>query len=59
MKEKQPDLHMPGWPEMRFQDVATHDGSIWWWSDGSIKRHPLQPYNYTVFETETEPNQKF
>lgn len=48
----QPDLHMPGWPEMRFYDRAKTDGSVWWWEDrmpdGSIKRHPLQPYGCTV-----------
>jgi hypothetical protein len=48
---KQPDLHMHGWPELRFYDRAvTHDGSVWWYDelldDGSIKRHPLQPYRY-------------
>jgi hypothetical protein len=44
----QPDLHMPGWPEMRFHGRAETDGQIWWWEermkDGSIKRHPLMPY---------------
>jgi hypothetical protein len=50
---KQPDLHMPGWPEMRYHGRAETDGLIWWWEeqmpDGAIKRHPLQPYHhYTV-----------
>lgn len=35
---------------MRFYDRAKTDGSVWWWeerrSDGSVKRHPLMPYNY-------------
>jgi len=50
VKSKQPALHMPGWPEVPFQGQAKTDGTIWWWeermSDGSIKRHPLQPYDY-------------
>lgn len=47
-RPKQPDLHMPGWPEVPFQGQAKTDGTIYWWEermpDGSIKRHPLQPY---------------
>lgn len=49
---EQPDLHMPGWRELRFHGRAKTDGTIWWWEDqqpdGSIKRHPLQPYTYTT-----------
>lgn len=49
-RPKQPDLHMPGWPELRYHGRAETDGIGWWWeermSDGSIKKHPLQPYHY-------------
>lgn len=45
----QPELHAPGWPEMRFHGCAETDGNIWWWEDrqpdGSIKRMPLVPYD--------------
>lgn len=50
---QQPDLHAPGWPELRFHGRAETDGRGLWWheermDDGSTKRHPLQPYRYTV-----------
>ncbi len=43
----QPELHAPGWPELRFHGLAETDGIVWWWEDpqpgGSIKRQPLVP----------------
>jgi hypothetical protein len=52
-RPQQPDLHMPGWPELRFYGKAeTAAGDVWWYEDrmgdGSIKRHPLQPYKVAV-----------
>lgn len=49
MKEQQPDLHMPGWPECRYHGPAKTDGlGLWWYEetqpDGSIKRYSLVPY---------------
>jgi hypothetical protein len=51
MKRQQPELHAPGWPELRFYGTAETDGRGFWWydermDDGSIKRHPLMPYEY-------------
>jgi hypothetical protein len=52
MQTQRPDLHVPGWPEMRFHGSAETDGLIWWresrLADGSIKRHALQPYGYSA-----------
>lgn len=49
----QSHFHMPGWPELSFHGHAETDGrNVWWWeerqADGSIKRYPLQPYDYIV-----------
>ncbi len=48
---KQPDLHAPGWPELRFHGKAETDGrGLWWYyelmDDGSTSKRPLQPYHY-------------
>jgi hypothetical protein len=52
MATKQPDLHLPGWPEARLHGRAKTDGNIWWLedrqADGSIKQQPLVPYEYVA-----------
>jgi hypothetical protein len=59
MAREQPELHMPGWPELPFHGRAETDGRIWWWEErqpiGPVVKRVLQPYRYIAWSPGAEP----